>query len=121
MGYNTAVIIDDLEVEYKYYYSQYMGGWRTSGELDDVVVGAGVTLSANWNGKHAHTMDVSIMDIAAPDPDNYTPFKDLTEEQCDEFIKSDIRYWSLMSVLTGQVYSSMQTTTGVGLCALPWE
>jgi|TARA_R110002012_G_C11266448_1_gene568826 hypothetical protein len=121
MAYNTAIIIDNLEVEYNYDYLGDMGDWRTSKELKDVVVGAGVTLSANWNGKHIHTMDSEILDIAAPNPDNYTPFKDLTKEQCHEFIKSDIRYWSLMSVLTGQVYSSMQTTTGVGLCALPWE
>ena len=121
MAYNTAIIIDNLEVEYKYYYLEDMGDWRTSKQLKDVVIGAGVTLSANWNGKHAHTMDAEILDISAPNPDDYTPFKDLTEEQCKEFIKSDIRYWSLMSVLTGQVYSSMQTTTGIGLCALPWE
>ena len=46
MAYNTSVKLIDLEVQYKYYYDKDMGEWRTSGELDNVVIGVGCTLSA---------------------------------------------------------------------------
>ena len=122
MAYNTAIQIDTLEVVYSSDYLDYpeIRGWRTSDQLKDVVIEIGTTLSANWDGSHIHTLDSQKFLVAAPDPDNFTPFKDLTEAQCIGFVKATKEYWSVMSILTGRVYDSMQAATQ-GLCALPWE
>ena len=120
MAYNTAVRIDDLKVQFKYVYDESMGEWRTSGELDDVVIAIDCALSANWNGAHIQTMGAQQIDIAPPSPAGFTPLSDLTKDDCQDFLFATDRYWSLMSVLTGQVYESRQTPT-VGLCAVPWE
>ncbi len=120
MAYNTAIIIENLNVEYDYWYLKDMGDWRTSKELKDVVIEIGTTLSANCSGGHIHTLDSMKFKVAAPDPDNFTPFEDLTEAQCVNFVKATEKYWSVMSILTGRVYDSMQAATQ-GLCALPWE
>ena len=63
MAYNTSLKIIDLEVQFKYYYDKDMGEWRTIGELDDVVIAVGCTLSANLNGSHIHTMNAMMIDI----------------------------------------------------------
>ena len=120
MAYNTSVKLIDLEVQYKYYYDKDMGEWRTSGELDDVVIAVGCTLSANWNGSHIHTMNAMMIDINPPSPAGFKPLSALTEDDCQQFLFATERYWSLMSVVTGQVYESRQAPTQ-GLCALPWE
>ena len=122
MAYNTAIQIDTLEVVYSSDYLKYpeIRGWRTSDQLKDVVIEVGTTLSANWDGSHIHTLDSQNFQVAAPDPDNFTPFKDLTEAQCIGFVKATEEYWTCMSILTGRVQTSMQAATQ-GLCALPWE
>ena len=120
MAYNTSTKITDLEVQFKYYYDKDMGEWRTSGELDDVVIAVGCALSANWNGSYIHTMGAQLIDVNPPSPAGFTPLSALTEDDCQQFLFATERYWSLMSVVTGQVYESRQTPT-VGLCALPWE
>ena len=120
MAYRTSVTFKDLEVQYKYYYDKDMGEWRTSGELDDVVIAIGCTLNANWNGAHVHTFENQMIEIAPPSPKGFTPLSALTEDDCKQFLFATDRYWSLMSVLTGQVYESRQAPTQ-GRCALPWE
>jgi len=122
MAYNTYLQIDSLEVVYDSDYLSYpeIQGWRTNKELKDVVIVIGTTLSANWNGTHTHKLDLQKFYIGPPDPDNYTPFEDLTEQQCKKFVTSTERYWSVMSILTGRVNDSMHAATQ-GLCALPWE
>ena len=122
MAYNTAIQIDTLRVVYDSDYLSYpeVRGWRTGKELKDVVIEVGTTLSANWDGTHIHTLKPQKFLVAPPDPDNFTPFEDLTEQQCVNFVKATPKYWSRMSILTGHVYDSMQAATQ-GLCALPWE
>tara|TARA_R100001163_G_C5051584_1_gene188378 strand:+ start:1259 stop:1627 length:369 start_codon:yes stop_codon:yes gene_type:complete len=122
MAYNTLVQIDTLEVIFNSDKTSYpeIRGWRTGKELKDVVIEIGTTLSANWDGTHIYTLDSQKFQVASPDPDNFTPFEDLTESQCVNFVKATPRYWSVMSILTGYVYDSMQAATQ-GLCALPWE
>jgi hypothetical protein len=122
MAYNTSVQIDTLEVIFVSNRTSYpeVRGWRTGTELKDVVIEIGTTLSANWDGMHIHTLKPQKFQVAPPDPDNFTPFEDLTEPQCVNFVKATPKYWSRMSILTGRVYDSMQAATQ-GLCALPWE
>ena len=122
MAYNTAVQIETLEVVFDSNYLSYpkIRGWRTGKELKDIVIKIGSTLSANWDGSHIHVLDGQKFEVAAPDPDNFTSFEDLTESQCVGFVKATPEYWTYMSILTGRVYNSMQAATQ-GLCALPWE
>ena len=120
MAYNTSVHIYDLEVQFKYFYNKDMGEWRTSGELDNVVLGINCTLSANWNGTFGDSLNNITIEIPPPSPAGFVPLSGLTEDDCKQFLFATNRYWSLMSYLTGSIENTRQTPT-IGLCAVPWE
>ena len=102
----TTLTIDKLLVQYS-----------LSG-LDDVVIDVSATLSGNDGGVTAEVTNG--FGIAAPDPASFVPFEDLTEEDCENFVKATPRYTTTFQYITALIYDKRQPPTA-GPMPLPWE
>jgi hypothetical protein len=108
MGYNTECIIKKMEVEY------------SSGGLTNVIKTVEAALSGNYNGQHIQKTGTFTFKVPTPNPSSFIQYNSLSASDVVNFIKDTEQYKTWTSVLTSNIYKSMQTATQ-GICALPWE
>ena len=116
MAFEYNIWIDSITVEYSLSgkadvitsIMASMSGYDTSsaGQFED-------------NQGHVFFLDEEYP-IGPPVLSSFTAFKDLTEADCVNFVKSSSIYDSRLSLLSS-IVADIQPSTTHGLCALPWE
>jgi len=116
-----------MALEYNIWINRLTVDYSLSGKADVItsimasMSGYDTSSAGQFRGTRGH---VFFLDeeypIGPPVLSSFTAFKDLTEAECVNFVKSSWLYQSRFSELSSRV-QEIQPSTTHGLCALPWE
>ena len=116
-----------MALEYNIWINRLTVDYSLSGEADVItsimasMSGYDTSSVGQFRGTRGH---VFFLDeeypIGPPVLSSFTAFKDLTEAECIDFVKSSWLYQSRFSELSSRV-QEIQPSSTQGLCALPWD
>ena len=116
-----------MALEYNIWINRLTVDYSLSGEADLItsimasMSGYDTSSVGQFRGTRGH---VFFLDeeypIGPPVLSSFTAFKDLTEAECIDFVKSSWLYQSRFSELSSRV-QEIQPSSTQGLCALPWD
>ena len=116
-----------MALEYNIWINRLTVEYSLSGKADVVtsimasMSGYDTSSAGQFRGTRGH---VFLLDeeypLNPPVLSSFTAFKDLTEAECVNFVKSSERYPGLFAELKERV-QEIQPSTTHGLCALPWD
>ena len=116
-----------MALEYNIWINRLTVDYSLSGEADVItsimasMSGYDTSSVGQFRGTRGHVFSLDEeYPIGPPVLSSFTAFKDLTEAECVNFVKSSWLYQSRFSELSSRV-AEIQPSTTHGLCALPWE
>lgn len=98
----------------------YMNTELVEGELTNVVSGVSWAMSAQDDSTPPNSFSVNrTTSFGAPDPENFVPYNELTEDIVKSWIYSTTEYMNTQVFLMNKIYQLQQSNTKV--LPLPWS
>jgi hypothetical protein len=79
--------------------------------LENVVFQADWRYTATSENEEYTEESVGLASIPAPDPDNFTPFDDLTEEQVKSWVESEVNFEKYREYLDARIQEKINPPT----------